>query len=484
MRIFLYLLFAVISFNFAYATIQPSDSLESERYQLIDLQAALDSLIHTPFQIRTVANQVKDSIPEVKDTLIIPNINALRQEIDLIVKNMPVIKTETLFSKNNFLFLPLVLRKQTFPFNFKDNLLKYNLAIDKQTPKYFGNEPTKNTRNTSIDFLLTLRQQAFRAIVLYSPQSIVYQESELPKLDDVRSKTIEANFNEKVKFMDDFKQQVKQGTKITYAHPILSPWTTKANAYLQFSENYVSPNWHQGGSNNMAILSTLNAKLNFDNKKTIQWENTAEWRAGFNTVAGDTLRLLNTNDDVFRVNSKLGIKAGGAFFYSSAFDFSTPLFANYKAINSKERKADFLTPIRVNISAGMDYKYKKALSVMVSPVSYKFIFLNSNLVNPKAFGIAIGEHKLSEIGSSFRIQGNLAPTSELSFDSKFSFYTNYKKVEIDWEIIGNFRVNRFLSTRIILNPRFDDTIILAAGEKPKLQFKQLLTFGFSYRLIN
>jgi hypothetical protein len=121
---------------------------------------------------------------------------------------------------------------------------------------------------------------------------------------------------------------------------------------------------------------------------------------------------------------------------------------------------------------------------MLSPLSYKFIYASDTVnVNKKSFGILPGEKVLSQIGSSFRAQVNYSPTREIQIDSKLSFYTNYEKVEIDWEIIGNFRVNRFLSTRLSLNPRYDNTVILAAGEKAKIQFKELLTFGLSYRLL-
>jgi hypothetical protein len=57
-------------------------------------------------------------------------------------------------------------------------------------------------------------------------------------------------------------------------------------------------------------------------------------------------------------------------------------------------------------------------------------------------------------------------------------------VEIDWEIVTNFTVNRYLSTRLAINPRYDNTVILPNNEKAKIQFKELLSFGFSYRLLN
>ena len=121
---------------------------------------------------------------------------------------------------------------------------------------------------------------------------------------------------------------------------------------------------------------------------------------------------------------------------------------------------------------------------MLSPLSYKFIYANDTIkVSQNSFGIPKGQNILSQIGSSFRAQFAYSPTREIQIDSKLSFYTNYEKVEIDWEITGNFMVNRFLSTRISLNPRYDNTVILAAGEKAAIQFKELLTFGLSYRLL-
>jgi Protein of unknown function (DUF3078). len=200
---------------------------------------------------------------------------------------------------------------------------------------------------------------------------------------------------------------------------------------------------------------------------------------------GDTtaLRMFNTNDDVLKINSKLGIKASGNWFYSSNLDFSTHFLHNYQAVNSAQLMTKFLTPVRMNVGIGMDYKYKKLFSIMIAPVAYKFIFANDTTnINPNTFGIKTGRNTLHEIGSSFIAQCTYAPSREIQVNSKLKFYTNYEKVEIDWEIIGVFMVNRFLTTRISLNPRYDNTVILKEGEKTKIQFKELLSFGFSFRL--
>lgn len=462
---------------------------------VIDLEATLDSLISKPTAIQDVyktANELKksaDSIPSA-DTITaiavkLVDARTLREEIDMIIRNVPLIKVDTLLSENNFLFLPLVLRKQLFPIDIKKNTYTYNLFFDKKRNTLRDYQFRKFNIEKDMDFLQKMRLDALHHIVLTNPELIAYREDELPSTDDIKSGKIDVNYYEKIKLIDDSKMITKTQRKLVVEKIKIGPWTHKANAYLQFSQNYVSKNWHQGGNDNIAILGTVNGKLNYDNKKNIQWENSAEWRAGFNSVEGDTInRPLNTNDDILRLNSKLGIKAGGSFFYSGSFDFSTPLFDTYKGVNSTTLKAAFMTPIRLNLSAGLDYKYKKLISVMVSPFSYKYIYLNNSLVDSKLFGIPKGESVLSEVGSSFKVQGSYSPTKEITLDSRLNFYTNYTKVELDWEIIGNFQVNRFLSTRIILNPRYDNTVILEGNDKADWQFKELLTFGFSYKLID
>lgn len=483
MRFIICNLFCVFSILcFADNTVKPDSVFNGP---IINLDATLDSLISKPQAVQTVFEQKakEDSISKEEPIHII-DARTLREEIDLIIRNVPLIKIDTLLSENNFLFLPLVLRKQPFPFNYKNNLLKYSLFIGRNPVTLKGFNMHVPEIENDADFLRNLRFNALQYIVITRPELVAYREDELPNIEDVKSGAIDINYYEKAKVLDDTKMSVKTQRRLVVQKATISPWTKVANAYVQFSQNYVSKNWHQGGNSNIAILGTLNGKLNYDNKKSVQWENSAEWRAGFNSIEGDKTRILNTNDDIFRINSKLGIKAGGSFFYSGSFDFSMPIFSTYKAVNSQTLKAAFMTPVRLNISAGLDYKYKKLFSVMVSPFSYKYIYLNNPKVDPKLFGIKAGEDVLSEVGSSFRIQGNYKPTNEITLDSRLSFYTNYTKVEIDWELIGNFQVNRFLSTRIILNPRYDNTVIMAAGEKAQPQLKELVTFGLSYKLLN
>jgi hypothetical protein len=285
-----------------------------------------------------------------------------------------------------------------------------------------------------------------------------------------------------VQFVDQNEGIYNKHRKIDIKNYQLGPWQYKASSMAQFSESAITPNWYQGGNSNLAVLGILSGQLTYNDQKNIQWDNTAEWRLGFNSVAGDTIHWLSTNDDILRINSKLGVKAGGNFFYSGSVDFSTQFFNSYKGINSLDLKASFLAPFRLNIGVGLDYKYEKIFSLMLSPFSYKYIYVNTVTgIDPNLFGVKTGQNVLSEIGSSLKAIYSYPITHEIQLDSKLSFYTNYQKVEIDWEVVCNMTINRFLSTRISLNPRYDNTVIEKDGSLAKVQCKQLLSVGFSHK---
>ena len=346
-----------------------------------------------------------------------------------------------------------------------------------------SNARLKPIENISTDqFISDLRQTTRDKITAKACYLYATTFDELPDPDGYKNLLIKEKPLKKVNFVGDKYDSNRSRHGLVVKREKLGPWQYKASALAQFSESVVSGNWYQGGNSNIAILGILSGQLNYDNKKDIQWDNSAEWRLGFNSVAGDTLRALSTNDDVLKIASKLGVKASGNFYYSGSVDFSTQFFNSYNGVNSTVMKTSFLTPVRVNIGLGLDYKYKKIFSLMLSPVSYKYIYVSDNVnVDPNLFGIAKGGKHLSEIGSSFKSILSYPLSKEVQLDSKLTFYTNYQKVEVDWEMVCNMTINRFLSTRISFNPRYDNTIIEADGSKAKMQFKQFLSVGFSHK---
>ncbi len=260
-----------------------------------------------------------------------------------------------------------------------------------------------------------------------------------------------------------------------------SPWRRQANLSLQLTQNYATENWHQGAANAFAMLWAAKAFANY-NKGNLSWENNAEWRVGVSTVSGDTLRKMNTTDDIFQIYSKFGYQVHKHWYVSMFADFRTNFFPNFQK-NSNHMNTTFLTPIRYNMGLGIDYKPLKGLSVNISPVTYKLTYaLNTDVerIDVNELGIETGNNMLNEVGSSVRVEWKWRPLREIELETKFYFFTNYKKVETELEIDVDFYINKYMSAKILLHPRYDGTVESTTDDKSRLQFKELISVGFAH----
>ena len=464
------------------------DSLVIDKSMIYDL----DSLLDVATGNKTISDKI--SVDTTRMPEVLSNAPAIEipqtvaeapcPDIHLKLENLVLNPADSLLLIANPLFIDLVYKKEPSNFDWRKQLYPYTFFFGKKPNVLYQKSLKTFEIPTVTESITALRANALKNIAITASELIVFRYENLPGTEKIKVGIMNGRGYDDLKLVNIANLNDARKSKPAVPKIERNPWTKKASTMIQFSQNFVSDNWYQGGSKSVAILGILNGQLNYDDKKNIQWDNNGEWRMGFNSVDG-AIRPLNTNDDIFRINSKLGIKAGGKWFYSGSVDFSTQFFHNYKSITSTEMKATFLSPVRLNVGVGLDYKYKKLFSLMLSPVSYKYIYVDDiELVNPNLFGIATGEKVLSEVGSSFKALLSYAPAKEIQLDSKLSFYTNYEKVEVDWEIVTNFTINRFLSTRLSLNPRYDNTQILAAGKKSKIQFKELLSFGISYKFLN
>ena len=69
---------------------------------------------------------------------------------------------------------------------------------------------------------------------------------------------------------------------------------------------------------------------------------------------------------------------------------------------------------------------------------------------------------------------------EIELETKFYFFTNYKQIETELELDVDFIINRFLSAKLMIHPRYDGTIENVTDQKEKVQFKELISVGFAH----
>ena len=259
-----------------------------------------------------------------------------------------------------------------------------------------------------------------------------------------------------------------------------SHWRKEATLMAQITQNYVTDNWYQGGSSSFAGLGIAKGQISYITDR-FTWENTGEWRMGGSTVSTDSLHKVNTTDDLFRIYTKANLRIVPKLFVSVSSEIETRLLPTYKS-NSMELKSAPFSPFRFNAAFGVDYKPVKNLSISVSPVSYKVIHVaDSARVRVTDYGLFEGQRTQHNIGSSLRVEYVWKPVREVSLEAKFFMYTNYKDVELDLEVNCDFIINRFLSARLMLHPRYDTSVIMDGDKHAKIQFRELLSLGFAHK---
>ncbi|MBR5332705.1 MAG: DUF3078 domain-containing protein [Muribaculaceae bacterium] len=264
-------------------------------------------------------------------------------------------------------------------------------------------------------------------------------------------------------------------------------WIHSFNSLLQFSQAYNSPNWYQGGTNDLNLLFNVefNIKLNETFHPNLLFDNTIKYKLAMNSTP-DNPRDYNINDDIFQINTKFGVRAAKRWFYSVQAQFKTQLFNGYN--NNDELKTALLSPGELNVGLGMTYNYispKKTFTfdASISPLSYNMKTCINSRVNENDFGIETGRKTVNEIGSSgeLKLKWNIA--HNISFASRIFAFSDYTYFQGDMENTLAFNINRFLSTQINVNLRYD-TSVPSDVDWHRLQLKEILSFGFSYNFKN
>lgn len=261
-------------------------------------------------------------------------------------------------------------------------------------------------------------------------------------------------------------------------------WTFAGDYYLQFMQNYVSANWYKSGSSNYSMLGSVTLQYNYDNKKKIKWDNKLEMKLGFLNTEADTINKFKTSEDLLRLTSKVGLQATKHWYYTLQLIASTQ-FTKGRKNNNKAVYSDFCSPLNINLSLGMDYTVEtkdKSLTgtVHLAPLAYNFKYVGRTNLGP-SFGLEEGKNTLHDWGSQCTVELLWKPFDMMTWQSRFYAYTTYHKFELEWENTLTFNFNRYISTKLFLYPRFDDSA-KRVDDCSYLQFKEYLSVGFSYSM--
>lgn len=257
-------------------------------------------------------------------------------------------------------------------------------------------------------------------------------------------------------------------------------WVTKGSFSTQMTESYFSPNWYQGGINNLNVLSMLTLEANYNNKRKVQWDNKLDARIGFYQNKGADAQ---SNQDLLRMTSKLNLKAIRNWNYTVEAQGNTQMMNHFNTTgDTKTLKSRFLAPADASLTIGMDFKKsfnKGSISIYPGPLSFKMTYVAVKDL-AKNYGLEEGKKIRHDLGSKIEINFDYKITEDISYKTRFYYFTGrYEYVQMDWENTLNFQVSKYISTKLFFHTRFDDLAAPIEGWK-HFQFKQYLMLGLNY----
>ena len=273
--------------------------------------------------------------------------------------------------------------------------------------------------------------------------------------------------------------------------------------------------WVAGGKDNVAIIGVLNYHANYA-KGNVAWDNKLD--VAYGSIKTGDLRDKSMNDwtkaeDRLELNSKYGYKSSKNWFYSALFNARTQFDAGIDP-ETKVLTSQLLAPGYFTLALGMDYKPNKVFSMFLSPLSGRVTVVQRQfLADAGAFGVkaatydangimtAKGKNSRFELGALVRASVvGLTVMDNITLDTDLSLFSNYlnnpTRVDVNWNLLFNMKVNKYINVRFSTNMIYDDDINVKqtfykegkvngaykVDYHPGLQMKNILGVGIAYKL--
>lgn len=235
-----------------------------------------------------------------------------------------------------------------------------------------------------------------------------------------------------------------------------STWITKGTVAILGSQSSFSQ-WQAGGSNNLALNGSLNYDVNYKKDDWV-WDNKFIASYGINKLKGEEKRKT---DDRLEINSLLGKKAKGDWYYSAFMNFKTQFDAGLNPDNEEERISHFMSPAYLQAGLGMLWKKNDNLKVNIAPATARLIYVHSHFTDEgESFGVEQGKNTRFEFGASVNAYYKLQVMENFTIENILNLYSNYLEdpynVDLDYQLNAVLKVNKYISTNLTFQAIYDD----------------------------
>ncbi|TRX40476.1 DUF3078 domain-containing protein [Flavobacterium restrictum] len=265
-------------------------------------------------------------------------------------------------------------------------------------------------------------------------------------------------------------------------------WKKKGNISFLFNQSNFN-NWIAGGENNLSGNLGINYDFNFK-KNDLSWDNKVI--ASYGLLQTKNADFEKKTDDRLELNSVLGQKAFGNWYYSLFLNFRTQFTKGYiysKDANGAEirtENTDLLSPGYLTFGPGMYWKKNDKFKLNFAPLTSKFTFVNKDYtsklgyVDGSYFGVDANKSMRYELGFYASAYYKFDLMTNVSLENTLNLYSNYledpQNIDMDYSLAIVMKINKYLSTNLNFQAIYDDNAF--QGFQTREVFGLGVNYGF------
>jgi hypothetical protein len=256
-------------------------------------------------------------------------------------------------------------------------------------------------------------------------------------------------------------------------------WKFSGTFILNMNQGTLS-NWVAGGEQNvLGINSILNYAINNRHNKNT-WDNYFDLAMGFqNATSFGKFRKI---DDRIDITSKYGHRVNRHWYLGILANLNTQSLEGYEYNEKGEKKiSNFLSPGKIVLSPGLDYKTANRFSVFISPVTTRWVIKKDpDFFYQAKFGVDSAKTLNTEVGSFVTAKFKAKFSKWASYTSRVDLFSNYKRDPQNIDVLVNnlltMKFTEIFATNLSLDLVYDDDV------KKRLQVKEILGVGLTVKL--
>jgi hypothetical protein len=273
------------------------------------------------------------------------------------------------------------------------------------------------------------------------------------------------------------KQMQDAGTKAVKSLDS-NGWKKSGTLIFNLNQGALS-NWVAGGEQNVfGINGIFNYAVNYKGDNNI-WDNYFDIALGFQNAT--SFKKFRKIDDRIDITSKYGRKLSSKWYYGVLFNFNSQALPGYNYSTDPPTKiSSFLTPGKIILSPGFDYRPDDKFSLFMSPATIRWVLKrDEDFYNVAKFGVDSAKKVNTEIGAFLTAKYKVGLTKWATYTGRLDLFSNYRRNPQNIDVLMNnlltMNFTKNFATNLSVDLLYDDDVL------KKLQLKEILGIGLTMK---